>query len=476
MGRPPHQDADVRAVDPLLGSVLVAMVVFVAAARVDQGAVEARYREDAGLLRGSILDRNGRLLAYTVEAGYTASRIYSLPDLAPVIGYRDPYGRWHGLERIYSSYLDADRSMRDWRTFFLNLTGRATRGGNLQLTLDRTLQETADAALGRNKGAVVALDPRTGDVLALVTKPYCSPYTLRTASGLAACRRAPDHPLVNRALQLLLPPGSSFKIVTLSAALDTRRFSLSTVFGGADVWGPSPYFDNSVYPSNITRSDLTVLTLRQALAFSDNFTFAHIGLTLGAPTLLRYAHCYYVGRRIPFDYQVARSSIANGDPHPTTAELAQSSFGAEVDHVTALQMALIVETVANGGVMMAPHLVKALESPTGGIVRRYVPRVLSHVTTPQGDRSVVDGMVFVVDHGSGFNARIPGVKVGAKTGTAASGSSLPHAWFIAFAPAYHPVVAVAVLREFAGEAFKYAAPIARKVLVAALREQGYHVR
>jgi peptidoglycan glycosyltransferase len=280
---------------------------------------------------------------------------------------------------------------------------------------------------------------------------------------------------MNRPLQFRVPPGSSFKIVTLTAALDTGRFDLSSLFSGADVLGPSPYFNNSEYPANLDGSNLSQLTLLQAVAYSDNFTFAHIGLTLGARILLRYSRRYMIDRRIPFEERVVRSTIAGGRAHLTMPELAQSSFGAEVDQVTTMQMALIAATVANGGTMMAPHLVGAFEDHRGHVLVRYRVHALSHVMARRADRNVTSAMEYVVDHGSGFLAQISGVEVAGKTGTAASHASRPHAWFIAFAPAQHPVVAVAVLREDAGEGYRYAAPIARKVLVAALQERGYRV-
>jgi peptidoglycan glycosyltransferase len=158
------------------------------------------------------------------------------------------------------------------------------------------------------------------------------------------------------------------------------------------------------------------------------------------------------------------------------AEVAQSSFGGEVDKVTPLQMALIAATVANGGVMMAPHLVKDFEDASGHQVRRYRDHSLGRVTSPRAARDVTTGMVYVVEHGSGFKSQILGIKVAGKTGTAQAHAFYPHAWFIAFAPAHNPVVAVAVLREYAGEGFEFAAPLARRVLVTALRERGYKVR
>jgi len=392
------------------------------------------------------------------------------------VGYRDPQGRWHGLEARFDAFLEGTANRAGWNAFFQHLQGRAIRGGRLRLTIDARLQATADAALGTSRGAIVAIEPRTGDVLALVTKPYCSSAALAQPRALLTCRRDPRRPLENRATQLLVPPGSAFNIVTFSAAMDTRRFSLNSVFTGADAFGPSPYFDNEAYPSNITFGDMTQVAMLRALAFSDNFVFAHIGLTLGGATLLKYAHRYRVGRRIPFELPVASSVIANGHAHPSLAEVAQSSFGGEVDEVTPLQMALIAAAAANGGVMMAPHLVKDFEDASGRIVRRYQDRSLGRVMSPRAARDVTTGMVYVVDHGSGFKSQISGIKVAGKTGTAQAHAFYPHAWFIAFAPAHNPVVAVAVLREYAGEGFEFAAPLARQVLVTPLRERGYKVR
>ncbi|HEX8918122.1 MAG TPA: penicillin-binding transpeptidase domain-containing protein, partial [Chloroflexota bacterium] len=337
------------------------------------------------------------------------------------------------------------------------------------------LQNVATSALGKSMGSVVALQPQTGDVLAMVSHPYCAPDLLDRSTYFASCSRSRQKPLLNRALNLLVPPGSAFKIVTLTAALDSGRFKLSDVFSGADAFGPSPFFDNSLYPSNVTRSDLTALTLKQALAFSDNFAFAHIGLTLGAQTLLKYAHLYLVGRHIPFELPTAPSVIANGSLRPTLSVLAQSAFGAATDQVTPLQMAMIASTVANGGIMMTPHVVRDLEQSGGHIIQRFHDQSFRRVMSKQAAKAVAEGMRFVVVHGSGFRAQISGINVAGKTGTAASSGNKPNAWFICFAPIQHPVIAVAILHEFSGEGFEYAAPIARKVLVAALREHGYHV-
>jgi peptidoglycan glycosyltransferase len=476
MAQTPGNSADyLRAVRPLVACVTIAAALVMGISLADDQASAARAAQDTGRTRGSIVDRNGVPLAWTQVVSGTPVFKERESDLSTALGFRDPYGRWHGLESSYDGILTAAHARHDWRTFFLNLRGAPAAGDIVRTTLDARLQHVAASALGSHRGAVVAIQPQTGEVLSFVSSPSCSAAQLAVPAGYKACAGNGHRPLLRRATELLLPPGSSFKIVTLSTAIDTGAFDLDSVFSGADAFGPSPYFDNSTYPSNVTRSDLTQLTLAQALAFSDNFTFAHIGLTVGASKLLRYAHRFYVGRRIPFAYPVARSRIADDNPSPSSAQVARSAFGAPDDLVTPLQMALIASAVANKGTLMAPHLVADTEDASGQVQSTFMDHSLGRVMSRKSAEQVTKGMEFVVQHGSGFKAQIHGIGVAGKTGTAASGADLPHAWFICFAPASHPVVAVAVLREFSGEGFKYAAPVARKVMVAALQQKGFRV-
>ncbi|MGH2448847.1 MAG: penicillin-binding transpeptidase domain-containing protein, partial [Chloroflexota bacterium] len=300
----------------------------------DSSQTAAQASELGGVDRGAILDAEGGVLANVAPGsngrGMLAQRF---PSLAASLGYQDSVGRWHGLEGSYNAALSGDGSRSSFTGFLNHLMGRQIVGDNVRTTIEPGVQEVAQRALRGRKGAVVAIDPRTGAVLALASTP---------------CR--PDKPCLDRATSFLSPPGSCFKIVTLSAALDSGEFTLNSLFSGTDAFGPNPNFDNSLYPSNVTRSDLTVLTLAQALAFSDNFVFAHIGATLGAKVLSSYAHRFYLDRRIPFALPVARSTIFADHANPTLAELETSSFGATADQVTPLQMALIVSTVANHGV------------------------------------------------------------------------------------------------------------------------------
>lgn len=412
-------------------------------------------RQALGLTRGSIVDVRRIPLASVTQRNGAAYMIYRDPGLTPALGRRGARGRWDGLELTYDDVLRVHPTEPPWRALASHVMGRVEHGDTVQLTIDDRLQRVAEHALGNHAGAIVALDPATGAIRALVGGP----------------KGGADDRAINR----LYAPGSIFKIVTLSAALDSGRYRLNDVFSGSDVFGPSPYFDNLAYPSNITRTDLSAITLKQALAFSDNFTYAHVGVSLGQALWSSYARRFGIGRRLSFPFPVSVSHVLDDNSRPSTAELARSSFGAADDQVTVLQMAMITAAVANRGVLMAPRLVDRVTRPDGSALVKYPPRILARVMAPRSAREVGRAMAFVVNHGSGLYAQIPGVQVCGKTGTADSGAAIPHAWFIAFAPEKHPVLAVAVLREFSGEGFRYAAPLSRRVLIAALQEKGYGV-
>jgi len=452
--------------------VCIAALLFLALAHFEDSASRAAWGESHGAFDGSFLDAHGRILA----GPNTSASNDRLLDTVHLVGYEGPQGQKTGLMRLFSSQLTARHARSDWRTFFLHLMGRPARGQDVVLTVDRQLQRVAAATVSQTRGAAIAVDPQTGHILAMASSPSCLRDSLRRETVLRRCRSDRTHPLSNRVLDQLQAPGSIFKIVTLSAALDTGRFTLNSTFSGVDAFGPSPYFDNSEYPSNVTRNDLTVLTLPQALAFSDNFAFAHIGLTLGAGTMLDYARRFGIDGSIPFDLPLQPSTIAAGKSTLSNSQLAQMAFGAPVGQVTPMQMAMIAATIANHGIMMRPRIVLGLGGPGMHTGPSLSPTVYKRVLSSRAAADITSAMTFVVDHGSGYRAQIAGVRVAGKTGTAASGANKPNAWFICFAPTDHPVVAVAVLHEFSGEGFKYAAPLARRLLVAALQSRGYRVK
>lgn len=186
---PPRAGVDgMRSLDArnLVLTLVAVATAFAGLIHLDERTIAARIREDSGLTRGEIVDRNGQPLAYTVSVGGRAARRYALPGLSTVLGFQTD-GHWHGLEKKLDATLTGDRARKDWRTSFLHLEGRSVQGGRVRLTLDRTIQGVANSALGGGNGSVVAIEPSTGEILAMVNKPYCSPDTLTTTAGLQRC-------------------------------------------------------------------------------------------------------------------------------------------------------------------------------------------------------------------------------------------------------------------------------------------------
>ncbi|MBO8142236.1 MAG: penicillin-binding protein 2 [Firmicutes bacterium] len=382
--------------------------------------------------RGGIFDRHGEAVALTVSSGGRTERAVRSPGLIHVVGYSDPRYGFAGIESAYNADLAGlGRGFGDWLRDPLRMR---PQGRDVWLTIDARVQEAAENALGRRPGAVVAVRPRTGEILAMVSYPAYSPAELpRILAG-----EIPGAPLLNRATQGLYPPGSTFKLVTLAAALEA-----------------------GLVPTARERA-----TYQRALAVSSNPDFAELGLQLGARELASVASRIGFGARLPLELP------ANVSPLPAATdagELAQVSIGQGGLVATPLQMAVAVAAVANGGVVMKPHIVLEVREPSGRLAR--FTRV-----EPLGDpafsvataRAVTEAMVLAVEEGTARQARLPGRRVAGKTGTAENPHGAPHAWFVGFAPAYRPEVAVAVVVENGGSGGAVAAPIGRAVLLAAL--------
>lgn len=438
--------------------------------------------------RGRILDRNGVVLASTAPDG---SRRYSLPALAHLLGYTSVrFGR-AGLEAAYDGDLRGSRG----GSLLARLRGRLLRepqpGADLTLTIDAEIERVAAEALGGRPGAAVALHPRTGEVLALVSSPYFDPNALDDT--WEQLRDDPTAPLVPRATEGLYTPGSIFKIVTASAAIDLNRVRLD---GAHDCTTDLVVDGFRIAQRN--HPHLQRVTFAQDFAWSDNVTFAKVGLGLGtagppidlddaAPRpypweqqgiaasvdrLLTYAQRFGFGERIPFDVPVAVSRTTPRDAF-TPAELASTAFGQGGLQATPLLMALMTATIANGGAMPAPYVVARVESPDGAVWRPHAPgQRLRQVISPATAQKMGQLMVQSVEEGYARPARIAGVRVGGKTGTAEVGPGQPpHAWFVGYAPAEAPTVAVAVVFEHGGSGSEVAAPAARRIMEAALARQ-----
>ncbi len=435
------------------------------------GANKRRLVEQYAIKRGDILTADNQVAASSVDTGteYKYQRRYPMGSLfADVTGYDSwKYGRT-ALERTFNDELLGSGSRLTLRSLGNRLMGDSKKGNSIVMTIDSRVQRRATEALGARKGAVVAMDPKTGKVLAMVTSPTYDPNAAVPAGGEEAQARwdaynaDPNRPLFDRATSGLYPPGSSFKVVTAAAALDQGIVTADSPF---DCAGRLLVTGYTIYDFN--RKTHGDLTFARALVVSCNITFAQVGLRLGASALVEYAEMFGFNQVTPFDIPTAVSRVQDAGSMDQVA-LASASFGQGGDLATPLEMAMVASTVANEGVLMRPFVVDEVKDYNNKIIDRFQPGQIRRVVDMQTAKTLTDIMVKVVSDGTGTAAQIDDVAVAGKTGTAEVEGGDPHAWFICFAPAHDPKVAVAVVVENGGEGGKTAAPIARKVMQEAL--------
>jgi penicillin-binding protein A len=389
------------------------------------------------------------------------------------------YGRTLA-EQEFNSYLLGRAPEQFGQNVTDLLTARETPGGTLVLTLDRATQEAAESALGDQKGAVVALDPRTGAVLAMTTFPRYDPNDLSSHNPEAIRRnwerlvKDDDQPLLNRAAGALYPPGSTFKVITAAAALENGVTMADEL--------PSPtVLDVPQTAANIRNFGGSscgggTLTLPEALKISCNTTFAGLGIRLGSQKLADEAEKFGFNKPSPYQLPAATSVIPEKQDVPATA---QSAIGQRDVRVSPLQMATVAATIANGGRRMAPFVAQAVVSDKGRVIKRFEGEDFGQAIPERVAGDLKDMMLQVVESGTGQDAQLPGLQVAGKTGTAqhARGQA-PHAWFIGFTSSGDRSIAVAVVVERGGNLGSeatgghVAAPIARAVMEAYLRGGG----
>ncbi|MCK9874931.1 penicillin-binding protein 2 [Frankia sp. Ag45/Mut15] len=407
---------------------------------------------------------------YKYQRQYPAGSLY-----ADVTGYYTLFTA-AGLERSQDVFLSGD----DDRLLASRVTGLFTnqqrRGGTVLTSLVPAVQQAAAQALGDRRGAVVALDPKTGAVLAMVTSPTYDPsplasHTEKTATdayGVLAADKA--QPLLNRATQQTYPPGSTFKLITAAAALAAGRHPDDRIAAPNELKLPLstvtlPNFDGE------TCGDGQTDTLIHALTISCNTAFGQLGIDLGDDALRSQAEAFGFNTTFP-DLPVSQArSVFPSDLDG--AQTAQSAIGQYNVRVTPLQMAEVVAAIANGGTEMKPYLVSELRGPDKRTISRTSPKELGKPISGDVAAELTTMMESVVTAGTGRKAQIDGVTVAGKTGTAEHGTDVaPHAWFVGFAPADNPRVAVAVIVEDGGGEIgtggAIAAPVAKQVMQAAL--------
>jgi peptidoglycan glycosyltransferase len=425
--------------------------------------------------RGPILAADGSLLARSVRSPEgTYSRAYPTgEEFAHAIGYSYITFGSTGLERFRNAELDGHNGT-NIQTILDQLQGRKPRGDKVLTTLDPAAQRVANGALAGHRGAIVALDPRSGAVKVMAATPGFDPNQLRTRAGgsrLAQEERQnpPAKSRVNRAAQFGYPPGSTFKVITATAAIDTGAFTPESTINGRDGVPIS-----GVPLQNDEHGSFGQISLTQALAKSVNTAWAQVAERLGKSTLARYMRSFGFDAKPRLDYPAdemsASGEYARGRLVSPTSELVdvgRMGIGQDKLQVTALQMAEVAATVANHGRLMAPHMTDRVIDGEGRTVQRISPRVQSVVMKPSTAAAVTSMMEAVVNEGTGTAAQIPGVRVAGKTGTAETlpATAINNVWFIAFAPAANPTVAIAVtLQGVPGFGGAVAAPVAKQVI------------
>jgi peptidoglycan glycosyltransferase len=425
--------------------------------------------------RGLILAGDGEtVLAKSVKRetpqGPVYDRVYPLgAPFSNVVGYWSTRYGATGIEIANNTDLSSIAGEPQTLDDLINrATGGPQPGNNVVLTLDPELQELAYQELQGSltgRGSVVAINPKTGEILAMASSPSFDPNDID--DNYPELASAPDAPLINRATQSLYPPGSVFKMITAAAALE------------AGVSPEDTFFDSGAYElpgytvRNFEDKEYGEVTFTRALAYSINVVFAKIAVDIvGAKALTQMALDFGFGD--PYDdfpLPVSGSSVNSLPPDQwTTGTLAQTAFGQGEVQSNSFEMALVTAAIANDGRMVEPRLVREVRSPDGIILDKPTASIRRQAIPPGTASTLNEMMQQVIIQGGLTEAEIPGVKVAGKTGTAESGNGNAHSWWITFAPADDPEIAMCVMVENGGRADRGALPLAARLMRAYLEE------
>lgn len=450
--------------------------------RVDPRNVRTLY-DSYATERGSILVGT-TLIAESVPADdvYRYQRIYHGGGLyAPITGYYTINQGISGLEFAMNDKLSGQSNSQFFDQVMALVSGTDPRGASVKLTVNAAVQQAARDALGERTGAAIAIEPSTGRILALVSTPSFDPNDLAShnsdavVSKYASLVNSSSQPLINRAISGdLYHPGSVFKLVVAAAALDSGMMSeRSTVPNPAELTLPLSSSTIRNWSGNSCGPGKSV-TIGTALRLSCNIPFAEIGSQLGEARIRDYAEAFGFGATVEIPMAVTPSTFPSGMDE---AQLMLSSFGQFDVRVTPLQVAMISSAIANGGVLMAPTIVDSVLARDLSPLAPFTPVEYSTPIDPDTAELLRDMMVAGVSDGVASGARIPGVAVAGKTGTAENGEGQPYTlWFTGFAPADNPRVAVVVVVEKEGgrgqseSGNSIVAPIARKIMEAVLAQ------
>lgn len=411
------------------------------------------------VLRGSFYDRNKKILVYSVkDEEEKINRIYKYDHLySHIIGYSSrEYGK-AGLEKSYNSYL-----IDDGKFFDINgvkdLLDKESIGNDVILTIDHDMQlKTRELMLGK-KGSIITMNPQTGEIYSMISMPDFNVNTLK--DDWPKIIDDTNSPLLNRAIQGLYPPGSTFKIITALSSLQNNIINDDFLCSGSTTINGYTIRD---YDSKSHGH----VDLNKAFRVSCNTYFAEMAVQLGQSNILQTAEKFYFNKDFDFDLDIKKSSFPTDKMDKT--ELAASGIGQGKILATPLEMLMVASGIANDGNIVKPHLVSKVLTHDGILVKSNDIEIISNVGSYDKVEQIKNMMVEVVENGTGTQAKIGGISVAGKTGTAENASGNNHAWFVGFAPAKDPKIAVVVLLEEEGSTGgSKAAPIARELIKFAL--------
>ena len=432
--------------------------------------------------RGAILTSDGVVVARSEPIKDEFERLRTYPT-GPLFGHVSGFFSFtlgaSAVEDAYNSDLSGRNPSQQLHNLGDWLIGKESTGDAV-LSLSNTAQEAARDALGDRRGSVVVLDPATGEVVALWSYPSYDPSPLAAHSSKAvqeafdAYTADPANPMLARAYRERYPPGSTFKVVTASTAIETGTATPETRYPVLRFLA-LPQSDKQLH--NFGNSACGG-SLADSFRVSCNSTFGQVGLDLGEK-LVDGMKAFGITEDVPFDLAESRSGgPAAGTFEHNKPSFANAAIGQGDVAVTPLQMATVAGAIANGGVLMAPHVVREIRDADGRVVRRIGPDEWKRAVSPTTAAAVTSMMIDVVKRGTGTAAAVPGFTVAGKTGTAEAPGGPPHAWFIGFAPAEAPRFAIAVVVERGGDlgdeatGGRVAAPVAGKVLAKLLATPG----
>lgn len=419
-------------------------------------------REES-VMRGTIYDRNGEVLAYSKIDADVQKRYYPHIKLySHVIGYSSKtYGKSF-IEKTYNSYLLGQDNLNAVFNIKNLIKGDMSEGNDLHLTIDHKTQLRASNLMERYRGALVALNPKTGEIIAMVSKPDFNPnetYLHRSWSELNSNEYSP---FLNRATMGLYPPGSTFKMVTTAImreqgldgeVIDDQEGK--TTIGGYTL-------------ANTKNAAYGETDIHKAFTRSSNVYFATMGASMSSDDFEKTAGKLMFNRKFGMDFPYAKSKFQTSKM--SNAERAATAIGQGKTLISPLHLAMITGAVANGGKMMTPYIVSSVTTPNGATIKSESPSSLASPFSAETADFVKQLMIDTVEHGTGTNAQIWGVEVGGKTGTAENEKTdenpeKTHALFVAFASDEDDDIAVSVILEYAGSTGgSIAAPIAREII------------